>query len=105
MAVPFIGDTPVANANVASPSPGETMRHSGVSCGLHCGTVVRAYGDDQYLTTNMPPSMPGDSGGPVWYRDTDGAARVIGIWLGEKNSDGHRYGRFAALTAGLRILA
>ena len=53
----------------------------------------------------MPASIPGDSGGPVWYRDTDGAARVIGIWLGEKNSDGHRYGRFAGLTAGLSILA
>jgi hypothetical protein len=104
LALPFIGDTPVANADVATPRPGETICHSGVSSGQHCGTVVRAYGDDQYLTANMPPSIPGDSGGPVWYRDVDGAARVIGIWLGEKNSDGERYGRFAALAAGLSIL-
>jgi hypothetical protein len=52
----------------------------------------------------MPPSIPGDSGGPVWYRGSDGAARIIGIWLGEKNNDGDRYGRFAALANGLSIL-
>lgn len=104
LAVPFIGDTPVANAAVATPRPGQTICHSGVSSGQHCGTVVRAYGDDQFLTANMPPSIPGDSGGPVWYRDDDGGARVIGIWLGEKNSGGERYGRFAALATGLSIL-
>jgi hypothetical protein len=105
LAVPFIGDTPIANAPVAVPQPGQTICHSGVSSGQHCGTIVRAYGDDQYLTANMPPSIPGDSGGPVWYRDADGAARVVGIWLGEKTSDGKRYGRFAALSTGLSILA
>lgn len=105
LAVPFIGDTPIANAAVAVPQPGQTICHSGVSSGQHCGTIVRAYGDDQYLTANMPPSIPGDSGGPVWYRDADGAARVVGIWLGEKTSDGKRYGRFAALSTGLSILA
>jgi hypothetical protein len=105
LAVPFIGDTPIANAAVAAPQPGQTICHSGVSSGQHCGTIVRAYGDDQYLTANMPPSIPGDSGGPVWYRDADGAARVVGIWVGEKTSDGKRYGRFAALSTGLSILA
>lgn len=104
LAVPFIGDTPVANAGVVAPRPGQTLCHSGVSSGQHCGTVVRAYGDDQYLTADMPPSIPGDSGGPVWYRGSDGAARIIGIWLGEKNNDGDRYGRFAALASGLSIL-
>jgi hypothetical protein len=104
LAVPFIGDTPVSNTEVEFPRPGQSICHSGVSSGQHCGTVVRAYGADQYLTTNMPPSIPGDSGGPVWYRDAQGAARVVGIWLGEKNSDGDRYGRFAALSSGLGIL-
>jgi hypothetical protein len=104
MAVPFIGDTPVSNAAVPAPRPGQTICHSGVSSGQHCGTVARAYGDDQYLTANMPASIPGDSGGPVWYRDDDGAAHVIGIWLGEKNIGGDRYGRFAALATGLSIL-
>jgi streptogrisin B len=103
MAVPFIGDTPVSDAAVQPPLPGETVCHSGVSSGQHCGTVARAYGDDQYLA-NMPASIPGDSGGPVWYRDSDGAAHVIGIWLGEKDSAGDRYGRFAALATGLSIL-
>src|ERR1700709_1802279 len=59
LAVPFIGDTPVTNADMVAPRPGQTLCHSRVSSGQHCGTVVRAYGDDQYLTADMPPPSRG----------------------------------------------
>ena len=104
MAVSFIGNNPVSNTPVPTPHPGETICRTGVSSGQHCGTVAHAYGDDQYLTTGMPASIGGDSGGPVWYCDDTGATHVIGIWLGEKTTDHDRFGRFAALAAGLRIL-
>src|SRR3546814_8208698 len=55
------------------------------------------YGDEQLMTTDMPASVPGDSGGPVWLVDDNGQAHIIGIWLGDKAApaSGHRYGRFA----------
>jgi streptogrisin B len=58
------------------------------------------------MTVDMPASVPGDSGGPVWVNDDDGQAHIIGIWLGEKASadSGRRYGRFAGLRAALTIL-
>jgi hypothetical protein len=58
------------------------------------------------MTTAMPASVPGDSGGPVWVSDDDGTAHIIGIWLGEKASpdSSRRYGRFASLSAALDIL-
>jgi len=105
MAVPFIGNTPVSSDTVPTPRLGQTICHTGVSSGEHCGTIARTYGADQYLTTGMPASIGGDSGGPVWYRDDSGAAHVLGIWLGEKTgSAGERFGRFAALTRGLAAL-
>jgi hypothetical protein len=68
--------------------------------------VAYRYGDDQFMTTGMPASVPGDSGGPVWITDDDGHAHIVGIWLGEKASadSDRRYGRFASLIAALDIL-
>ncbi|MCX2715234.1 serine protease [Mycolicibacterium sp. J2] len=84
---------------------GQEVCHLGVSSGTHCGTVAYSYGDDQFMTTGMPASVPGDSGGPVWVTD-DGQAHIVGIWLGEKSSadSSRRYGRFASLRAALDIL-
>jgi V8-like Glu-specific endopeptidase len=54
----------------------------------------------------MPTSIPGDSGGPVWIRNADGYAHIIGIWLGEKTTAAAvQYGRFASLTEGLQLLS
>ena len=85
---------------------GQAVCHLGVSSGTHCGTVVYRYGDEQFMTTDMPASVPGDSGGPVWATDDDGQAHIVGIWLGEKTSadSSRRYGRFASLRAALDIL-
>lgn len=85
---------------------GQPVCHLGVSSGTHCGTVAYRYGDEQFMTTDMPASVPGDSGGPVWATDDDGHAHIIGIWLGEKTSadSSRRYGRFASLRAALDIL-
>ncbi len=85
---------------------GQTVCHLGVSSGTHCGTVAYSYGDDQFMTTGMPASVPGDSGGPVWVTDDEGQAHILGIWLGEKTSadSSRRYGRFASLRAALDIL-
>ena len=96
---PFTDDHP-------EPQVGETVCHIGVSSGQHCGQIAAAQGEDQYLTTGMPPSIPGDSGGPVWTRTPHGFARIIGIWLGEKTTAaGQEYGRFASLSSGLRALS
>ncbi|MEE6140585.1 serine protease [Mycobacterium sp. 050128] len=87
------------------PEIGETVCRNGVSSGQHCGQIAAAQGQDQYLTTGMPPSIPGDSGGPVWTPTSQGHARIIGIWLGEKTTAaGQEYGRFASLSSGLRAL-
>jgi hypothetical protein len=87
------------------PEIGETVCRLGVSSGQHCGQIVATQGEDQYLTTGMPPSIPGDSGGPVWTPTVQGNARIIGIWLGEKTTAaGQDYGRFASLSSGLRAL-
>ena len=85
---------------------GQTVCHLGVSSGQHCGSVAYRYGDDQFMTTGMPASVPGDSGGPVWITDDTGQAHIVGIWLGEKSSadSDRRYGRFASLTAALDTL-
>lgn len=87
------------------PRIGETVCRLGVSSGQHCGQIAAGHSQDQYLTIGMPPSIPGDSGGPVWTPTADGAARIIGIWLGEKIiATGQNYGRFAALSSGLHSL-
>jgi hypothetical protein len=100
----FIGDTPTTD-DYPQPQVGQAVCHTGVSSGQHCGHIIAAHGDDQYLTAGMPASIPGDSGGPVWIQSADGYAHVIGIWLGEKTTaDGTEYGRFASLAEGLHIL-
>ncbi|WP_139808154.1 hypothetical protein [Mycobacterium avium] len=43
------------------PQIGETVCRIGVSSGQHCGQIAASQGQDQYLTTGMPPSIPGDS--------------------------------------------
>ena len=85
---------------------GQEVCYLGVYSGTHCGTVAYSYGDDQFVTTGMPASVPGDSGGPVWVTDDDGQDHIVGIWPGEKSSadSSRRYGRFASLRAALDIL-
>lgn len=105
-AVSYIGDIPTGYSH-PEPQLGQTVCRSGVSSGQHCGQIVSRQGEDQYLTTGMPASIPGDSGAPVWTRHGDAPARIIGIWLGERASggvNGTEYGRFASLAEGLRIL-
>lgn len=100
----FISGTPIG---VGHPQPriSQHVCHLGVSSGRHCGTVTGAQGIDQYLTTGMPASIAGDSGGPVWTTATNGYAQIIGIWLGEKDTrTGQHYGRFASLASGLTAL-
>jgi hypothetical protein len=88
------------------PQVGQTVCRIGVSSGQHCGQISAAQGADQYLTTGMPASIPGDSGGPVWTPTPHGSAQIIGIWLGEKTTAaGQEYGRFASLSSGLRALS
>ena len=111
---PHVTTRPVSG-NVVTVAAGRTTRSSRSArpsaisaspAGRHCGTVAYRYGDDQFMTTDMPASVPGDSGGPVWVTDDDGQAHIIGIWLGEKTSadSSRRYGRFASLRAALDIL-
>ena len=105
---PVIGDDlAVAAAEPPAIELGQTVCRLGVSSGEHCGTVIYRYGDEQLMTTDMPASVPGDSGGPVWTLGDDGQAHIVGIWLGDKAapSSGHRYGRFARLTSALDTLA
>jgi hypothetical protein len=100
----YIDGTPIG---VGHPQPriGQRVCHIGVSSGRHCGTISGAQGGDQYLTTGMPASIAGDSGGPVWAPTTNGYAQIIGIWLGEKDtSTGQHFGRFASLASGLTVL-
>ena len=81
------------------------MCRAGTTTGQQCGTIAAAYGDHQYLTTGMPSSRGGDSGGPVWILGGDGRAQVIGIWLGGRSTaDGKDYGRFAALSTAVATL-
>ena len=105
---PVIGDEiAVAAAEPPAVELGQTVCRLGVSSGEHCGTVAYRYGDEQLMTTDMPASVPGDSGGPVWLVADNGQAHIVGIWLGDKAApaSGHRYGRFARLSAALDTLA
>lgn len=101
-----IGDLPTGYSH-PEPEIGQTVCRSGVSSGQQCGTITARHGADQYLTTGMSTSVPGDSGAPVWARTSGGSVQIIGIWLGEKISGATHteYGRFASLAEGLRILA
>lgn len=102
--LPFLGNLPTTSGH-PQPQPGQTVCRTGASSGQHCGSVDTVYGDHQYLTTGMPESSPGDSGGPVWIPRDDGRAQIIGIWLGGKNTAaGNLYGRFASLAGALDTL-
>lgn len=106
LASPFIVDQrmPFMDGH-PEPQIGETVCRLGVSSGQQCGQIAASQGQDQYLTTGMPPSIPGDSGGPVWTPTAHGFPQIIGIWLGEKTTAaGQEYGRFASLSSGLRAL-
>jgi hypothetical protein len=101
----FMGDTPYTDGH-PQPQVGQSVCHTGVTSGQHCGQIAAAQGEDQYLTTGMPASLPGDSGGPVWTRTAHGFAQIIGIWLGQKTTAaGREYGRFASLATGLQLLS
>ena len=67
MPLSLIGDTPTTDDH-PQPRLGQSVCHTGVSSGQHCGQIAASHGDDQYLSTGMPASIPGDSGGPVWMR-------------------------------------
>jgi hypothetical protein len=101
----FMGDTPTTDDH-PQPQVGQAVCHTGVSSGQHCGQIAATQGEDQYLTTGMLASIPGDSGGPVWTRTAHGYAQIIGIWLGQKTAAaGEEYGRFASLATGLQLLS
>ncbi|MBY0443553.1 MAG: S1 family peptidase [Mycobacteriaceae bacterium] len=100
-----MGDAPTTDDH-PQPQVGESICHLGVSSGQHCGQITATQGTDQYLTTGMPASIPGDSGGPVWTRAAHGFVQIIGIWLGQKTTAaGQEYGRFASLARGLQLLS
>lgn len=100
----YIGDTPTTNRH-PQPEKGQQVCRTGVSSGQHCGAITGYAGKNQYLTTGMPASIPGDSGGPVWLTTDTGSADIIGIWLGEKTTtNGQEHGRFASLADGLQLL-
>lgn len=100
----YIGDTPTTNRH-PQPEKGQQVCRTGVSSGQHCGAITGYAGKNQYLTTGMPASIPGDSGGPVWLTTETGSAEIIGIWLGEKTTtNGQEHGRFVSLADGLQLL-
>lgn len=100
----YIGDTPTTGTH-PQPEKGQQVCRTGVSSGQHCGAVTGYVGKNQYLTTGMPASIPGDSGGPVWIPTADGSAEIIGIWLGDQTVNGQEHGRFASLADGLQLLS
>ncbi len=105
MAVPFVGNRPVTSREHPRPCPGQSVCRTGISTGQQCGAVTKTYGAHQYLTTGMPGSVGGDSGGPVWTMTADGSIQIIGIWLGGRiTAAGNAYGRFASLAAGIDTL-
>jgi len=100
-AAPPSGSPPL----VARPHPGHIVCRSGITTATQCGTILSAYGPDQYLTTGTTPSQGGDSGGPVWVPGTGSPAAVIGIWLGGYTTlTGAHYGRFGCLTDAFEAL-
>jgi hypothetical protein len=91
--------------SVTPPDGRAAVCHDGIRTGIACGALDCRFIATQYLTTGMPQSIPGDSGGPVWQPSRDGAT-VIGIWLGEHiEPNGTHYGRFISLTDVLASVA
>lgn len=96
--VPIIKGVPVTGVGAPDPE-GDPVCHTGIATGVACGHLVGELIGRQYLTTGMPRSIPGDSGGPVWQLSSGVGATVVGIWLGERDTDdgaGH-HGRFIGL--------
>ncbi|MUL48401.1 hypothetical protein FZI85_27815 [Mycobacterium sp. CBMA293] len=84
--------------DVALPNPNTTICHDGIRTGIACGQYDGRLIDNQYCTTGMARSIPGDSGGPVWQPGPGAGATIVGIWLGEHNqADGQHFGRFMRL--------
>lgn len=84
--------------SISTPDAHDAVCHDGIRTGIACGSLDSRLIATQYLTSGMPQSIPGDSGGPVWQPSGNGAT-VIGIWLGEHiEANGTYYGRFISLT-------
>jgi hypothetical protein len=94
-AVPTMYGMPVIG--MASINTRNAICHDGIRTGIACGQLGDRLIGPQYLTTGMPQSIPGDSGGPVWQVSATGAV-IVGIWLGEHiDAHGTHYGRFIDL--------
>lgn len=105
LVLPLVANLPLGPQLSDPPRPGQTICRTGATTATHCGSILGAYGPDQYLTADMAPSKGGDSGAPVWIPDDAGRAQVIGIWLGGyKTAADDDYGRFACLTEGFTAL-
>ncbi|MUL61202.1 hypothetical protein B5P44_01210 [Mycobacterium sp. CBMA 213] len=80
----IIGIRPVvAPADPGHLSQGQTLCHFGQASGLQCGPVTRVTGTKVEFAA---PADTGDSGGPVYYRDSDGTARPVGIAIRGDNT-------------------
>lgn len=75
--MPFIDSHP-------EPQIGETVCRTGVSSGQQCGQIAASQGEDQYLTTGMRPSIPGDSGGPAGRRPPTDSRKSSGSGWAKK---------------------
>jgi hypothetical protein len=104
--VPFVANQPVTANSHPEPRPGQKVCRDGIATGTVCGEVTRSYGEHQYITVGMTPTIGGDSGGPVWTTDADdGDIHVIGIWLGGRTTiAGGDFGRFAGLSDALTAI-
>jgi streptogrisin B len=83
-AVPTMYGMPVVG--MARINERNAICHDGIRTGIACGQLGDRYIGPQYLTTGMPNSIPGDSGGPVWQISARGTV-IVGIWLGEHIDD------------------
>jgi streptogrisin B len=83
---------------IAAIDPTKPVCHDGIRTGIACGQYAGRLIADQYLTSGMPKSIPGDSGGPVWQPSRNGSATIVGIWLGQHVDQDGAFGRFTSLT-------
>jgi streptogrisin B len=64
---------------VALPDNRNAICHTGISTGVAFGQLADDMLINEYLATGMAPSIPGDSGGPVWQLNADAtSATVVG---------------------------
>jgi streptogrisin B len=83
---------------IAAINPALPVCHDGIRTGIACGHYAGRLIAEQCLTSGMPDSIPGDSGGPVWQPGRDGSATIVGIWLGQHIDKDGSFGRFTSLT-------